>query len=165
MIFKGWSDNRYTLPTKGVPTKDICDVFNIILVHKDDFEIYELLGNHLSDESSYDYLLFDKPKDYICLSNVNLAHNAYSGFVPASDSVNQNRLITKAERAFVEEVAMYDMFTEDDVLSILFKIQDNERKKAQQFAELMCSQRVDRFEYIQPQLDELIDFYDKEGGS
>lgn len=164
VLFNGWSDNRYTLLTKGVPTSKICDVFNMIIVHKDDFEIYDLLGHYLSDESSYDCLFFDMPEGYVCLSNVNGAYNAYREFASASDVINQNRLITKSEKVFIEEVAAYDMFTENKVLSILFEIQDMDRKKEQQFAELMCSKRIDRFEYIQPQLDELMVMYERESG-
>lgn len=164
VLFNGWSDNRYTLLTKGVPTSKICDVFNMIIVHKDDFEIYDLLGHYLSDESSYDCLFFDMPEEYVCLSNINGDYNAYREFVSASDVVNQNHLITKSEKVFIEEVAAYDMFTEDKVLSILFEIEDMDRKKEQNFAELMCSKRIDRFEYIQPQLDELMVMYEREGG-
>lgn len=164
VLFNGWSDNRYTLLTKGVPTSKICDVFNIIIVHKDDFEIYDLLGHYLSDESFYDCLFFDMPEEYVCLSNVNGAYNAYREFVSASDVINQNHLITKSEKVFIEEVAAHDMFTENKVLSILFEIEDMDRKKEQNFAELMCSKRIDRFEYIQPQLDELMVMYEREGG-
>lgn len=133
---------RFMVDLRKTPRKELYHVFNQIFISDEDPELFILVGSTLSNKSDAKVLYFDVPFEYRA---------------PLDVVFNDEKVQKQKEN--IIKVASFDYFSNKQIDQIINRLTKQKQQEDATFVETMKNKRVNRFEYLKPQLDRIKEKY------